>query len=167
MPNEIEIFIRTGATCSNKEAHAFGAMVRSAEQVNEATFPSLFAKAPVVVLASQTSKFVACAALKLPKQSYKAKVFESSNLNSHAEKFSLELGWIVVAPTSRRQGLSRRVSEAAVARKRMEGIYATVRTSNSISQHLLESLGFVKSGDTYPSQSGMDRIGLYLLQSST
>jgi GNAT superfamily N-acetyltransferase len=99
-----------------------------------------------------SGKLIGTAALKTD-EGYRNSCFEKASLADLADKFSFEVGYVVVDPTLRGRGLSHLVVAAALSRREKAGVYATSNLLNLAMHKVLESRGFIRAGVPWESQT--------------
>jgi predicted GNAT family N-acyltransferase len=78
--------------------------------------------------------------------------------------FQLELGWIYVEPKHRGKGFSSLIVENISKHVGPTKLYATTRVDKATMQHVLTAYGFVRSGNSYPSDVHDVDIALFTRQ---
>lgn len=132
---------------SKQKLADFAAFVRKAGEANASHVNS--AKCLVQLY---SDKLIGTAALKTDK-GYRNSCFEKAGLAELADKFSFELGYVVVDPTLRGRGLSHLVVAAALSLREKAGVYATSNLSNLAMHKVLGSRGFIRAGVPWESQT--------------
>ncbi len=140
---------------SSEEVNLIKKVVLEAGEVDENTFNNLLAKNPVLILYPEAKNVKAVGALKIPNDSYKKKVFHESNSELNPDDYRYELGWIV----SLENGNGKQTTE--ILARYESKMYATIRDENLRMISIIESLGFKKIGQSYKSNRGNYRVGLY------
>lgn len=131
----------------NKQQLAdFAAFVRKAGEADASHVSS--AKCLVQL---HPGKLIGTAALKTDK-GYRNTCFKKAGLAELADKFPLELGYVVVDPTLRGRGLSHLVVAAALSQRENAGVYGTSNLLNLAMHKVLESRGFIRAGVPWESQ---------------
>jgi predicted GNAT family N-acyltransferase len=161
----VEIRSGTYSKFSNADIAAFKRLVQSEGRVTEATLPGLMKRAAKLVLLTNGDQIIGTAAIKTPNFKYRQSVFRKAKVTGLEGTYESELGWVVVAPSHRGNGHSRRLVEQAIASLE-KGIYATSQREDEAMHHTLENVGFKKTGSPYPSAKNSDRnVFLFLKQS--
>jgi GNAT superfamily N-acetyltransferase len=107
-------------------------------------------------------RLIGTAALKTDKD-YRSGCFEKAGLAELADKFPLELGYVVVEPTLRGRGLSHLAVAAALSRREKAGVYATSNLLNLAMHKVLESRGFIRAGVPWASKKNLGQhLALFL-----
>ena len=105
-------------------------------------------------------QLVGAGALKHPRPAYRDKVFTAARATEPAERYSVELGWIVVAKSHQGQQLSTRIVGELLTLAKNKNIFATTRADERIMSFAAD-YGFEINGKPYPSGRGYDLV-LYL-----
>ena len=87
------------------------------------------------------------AALKIPRDGYKKRVFNKANVKNDESKFEYEIGYVVTLPNYRGQGISSILIEELIKDKMSLNCFATTK-SNSM-RKILPALNFHKYGESY------------------
>ena len=91
----------------------------------------------------------AVAALKWRSESYRDEVFSLAEAPVSAAEDRVELGWIFVMPSCRRQGLAKELCGQLMARVPTSQVFATTRPDNEPMIRILQALGFMRVGRPY------------------
>ena len=154
-----EVAVKPVAECTTSELQEFEALVRGAGKVAEEGLPALIRSARVLAFVRMAGSLVAVGALKRPRPSYKAKVFQSARADAAHDAYPEELGWVSVSPQRQGSGLGTRVVENLLSAA--EGrLYATTQSDNSSMQKILQRFGFRRHGAPYAGRD--DELVLYL-----
>lgn len=138
---------------SNEEVAVFRDVVMKAGEVSAKTFNDLINKNPLLLFLDSTQEPSGVAALKIPFDSYKSKVFRKSGATANLDQYTHELGWVVSKANGNGNALMTTLVKTNIP------MYATVREENHVMIHLLTKYGFSKQGSRYLS----DRGDYYLL----
>lgn len=150
------------ADFAHDEIDGFRRLVVSEGRVAARSLPHLMLRAEILATLSEHGRIIATAALKTPNERYRSDVFRKAGLNGQATRYPLELGWVVVNPDYRRQGLATRIVRLALA-DIAECVYATSQDRDNGMHHILRQHRFRKSGDPYPAAEKQDaQIFLFL-----
>jgi predicted GNAT family N-acyltransferase len=90
----------------------------------------------------RSDKLIGTAALKTD-QAYRKSCFENAGVQKLVDKFSLELGYVVVDKSLRGRGMSHLLTAAALSRRENRGVYATSNLANIAMHKVLKSRGFI------------------------
>lgn len=148
--------------CSTDELRKFLDLVLEGGEVTPVGLEARIRKAEKLIFSIEGDCLIGIAAVKKPDQSHKQTLFQKARARTNSEQFLFELGWIFVLPSSRGAGVSHTLVEAALVASDNKGIFATTREDNIPMKKVLISHGFLPHGETYPSNSGKNRIGLFL-----
>lgn len=140
---------------------AFESLVRAGGEVAGAGLATRIAQAKVLSCHWKESQLQAIAALKNPRQSYRAKTAGRSDFELAEDRYPFELGWVYVVPEHRGAGLSRAVVEACLASAGAAGVFAT-RANNEPMQRTLKRHGFRRTGSGYKSERGAASLVLFI-----
>jgi GNAT superfamily N-acetyltransferase len=116
-------------------------------------------KAKALVYLERGGTIVGIAALKIPIESYRARIGKSAGFPIPEKDYPYELGYVVVDPSMQGQNLSPRLVNAIVALAAGERLLAT--TSSAAMHKVLPRAGFVKSGQGYKNDNG-ETLTLYV-----
>lgn len=92
--------------------------------------------------------------VKQPVATYKTKVFAAAGVAELDAKFKLELGYAMINPQYRGQGVAQKLT--GLIKGIGEPMYATTRSNNAAMIHILQSIGFAKTGTAYQGESGSE-----------
>jgi len=105
-------------------------------------------------------QLVGVGALKHPRPAYRHRVFMAARATVPAERYPVELGWVVVAKSHQGQQLSTRIVGELLTFAKNKNIFATTRADERI-MSFASDYGFEINGKPYPSGRGYDLV-LYL-----
>ncbi len=105
-------------------------------------------------------QLVGVGALKHPRPAYRHRVFIAARATVPAERYPVELGWVVVAKSHQGQQLSARIVGELLTFAKNKNIFATTRADERI-MSFASDYGFEINGKPYPSGRGYDLV-LYL-----
>lgn len=92
---------------------------------------------------------VAIAGLKAPSAGYRQDVFEKAEAGVSPNDYTLELGWVFVAPDHRRQRIAGNLCGRLLDLVPGSCVFATSRTDNIFMHRILLALGFARFGNPY------------------
>lgn len=95
---------------------------------------------------------IGVAVVKQPVATYTPKVFQAAGVAELATQFRLELGYVVISPQYRGQGVAQKLM--GLINQTNQPMYATTRSDNSSMIHILQSMGFEPTGTPYQGESG-------------
>jgi GNAT superfamily N-acetyltransferase len=143
-------FIKHPSACTPAELDAFESLVlESGEVVGQGLPGRIRAAACLAFHYSVPGQLAAIAALKVPRRSYRDRVFASARSGRRPEVYPLELGWFFVRPSYRGRRMSQRLATPLLSHADGRGVFATTRTGNSAMLKVLQSLGFRRTGAPY------------------
>ena len=114
----------------------------------------------LLFLRTSNSQLVGAGALKHPRPEYRRRVFTAARATVPAERYPVELGWVVVAKSHQGQQLSTRIVGELLTFAKNKNIFATTRVDERI-MSFASDYGFEINGKPYPSGRGYDLV-LYL-----
>lgn len=119
-------------------------------------------RAKLIGLFRRGEEGISVAAIKLPYDSYKRKIFGKAEIPDLADQYKYEFGWAYTKPDIREKGLMKRIMKKMMRDVGNQKVFATTKTNNRVMKHLLEKFGFRPEGEPYPSiSSGEIQIYLY------
>lgn len=136
---------------SSSQLDAFVSMVNAGGEVARG-LERRIKTAKALIFAERNDTVLGVAAVKIPKDGYKARVFQNAGRAELAQGFEFELGWIYVGYEYRRLGLSTLLVGAALKARGVAPIFATTRSDNAAMAHVLLRTGFARIGQPYPSK---------------
>lgn len=159
MPNN-ELKTLSPKQASKNELDQFIELVTEGGEVTTG-LKSRVMRAHSLTMISHDGKIKAVAALKIPYNTYRKKVFKKSGCQACPEIFTYEIGWIFVSPSCRGMKYASRLVSACLEQADSRPTFATTRTENKSMQHILKKEGFSICGKSYPStQSAGSEINL-------
>src|SRR4030095_15406557 len=105
-------------------------------------------------------QLIGAGALKHPRPEYRNKVFADAQATESADKYPVELGWVVVAKSYQGRRLSTRIVGELLPFAKNESIFATTRAAERVLSVAFD-WGFKINGKPFPSGNGYDLV-LYL-----
>ena len=159
MPNN-ELKTLSPEQTSKNELDQFIALVTEGGEVTKG-LKSRVMRAHSLTMINHDGKIQAVAALKIPYNSYRKKVFKKSGCQECPETFTYEIGWIYVSPSCRGMKYASHLVSACLEQAGRSPTFATTRTENKSMQHSLKKEGFSICGKPYPStQSTESEVNL-------
>jgi GNAT superfamily N-acetyltransferase len=156
------IVSRTGAECTQDELAAFVTVAAKGEEVERADIERGAQRAAFLLWRAENGEPYAVAALKSPFNSYKERVFRKAGVPEEHEKYVLELGYIYVEKSRRRNGHGPALVQRAMELCKQQGVYATTRADNKRMHEILTEHGFSSLGSAYKSERSESTARLLL-----
>jgi hypothetical protein len=150
------------AEFQDKEIDDFVAFVLAGGEVTGKGLRDRVMQAPCISYLRNKECLLGVAGLKLPAQSYRARVEKNSKTNLGANDFPYELGWVFILPSARDRKLSFPLCQPLVTAAKGAGIFATSRTTLTGMHRTLEKLGFVRTGSEWPSKENDGNLALFI-----
>jgi len=136
--------------CSVEELKSFKGLVLAGGEVDATGLEGrIKAVMRLVFHYADNQDLAGIAALKVPNDSYKNKIFTRAECPEKAKDFPFELGWVFVVEKYRGQGLSRALAEEALRFSEGKNVFATTRVDNCPMCRTNTRLGFKRSGNPY------------------
>ncbi len=165
METDFSVARKIPAKCSEVELDVFEDLVTIGGEVIQNGLRNRIEDAYFLALGKTASGEIAgVAALKNPNNNYRNSVFQKSRSKEEPSQWQAELGWIFVRKEYRNQGLATRLVKELFSSNTPMRVYATAREKNDPILPLLKKLGFVQSGQAYPSERGDYNLVLYIRQ---
>jgi GNAT superfamily N-acetyltransferase len=114
----------------------------------------------LLFLRTPDDQLIGAGALKHPRPAYRNKVFADAQATELADKYPVELGWVVVAKSYQGRRLSTRIVGELLPFAKNENIFATTRADERVLSFAFDC-GFKINGKPFPSGNGYDLV-LYL-----
>jgi predicted GNAT family N-acyltransferase len=134
---------------TKQEIDEFIAFVGEGGEVNLATLDGLVNQAEALITLRIDETLIGTAAIKRPHDGYRQGAFRKAGVGALAQRFPLELGWVVVHRDHRRQGHARALVKGALAAVPLHAIYST--TKSDPMRRILPEFGFALQGHAYKS----------------
>ncbi|TOD54472.1 GNAT family N-acetyltransferase [Vibrio parahaemolyticus] len=161
----MRIEINNPNTFSKRQLDEFEQIVVEAGEVQAAGFRELMESAHRLVLLYVDGQLAATGAIKIPRTSYRNRVFLKASVSEYSEQFPYEAGWIFVSSEHRRKGFSTLIVNAIIEELAGEKCYATTRADNFAMHEIFRRTNFSKLGADYKSSNGNYNLGLFGLSS--
>jgi ribosomal protein S18 acetylase RimI-like enzyme len=104
---------------------------------------------------------IAVAALKAPSEKHRERLFGEANASVSAVGYALDLGWVLVEPEHRGNGIASQLCGALLDRVPESHVFATTRPSNDAMIAILRRLGFSRTGVTFPHPQRGEELVLF------
>jgi GNAT superfamily N-acetyltransferase len=114
----------------------------------------------LLFLRAPDDQLIGTGALKYPRLSYRNRVFAEAGATVPAEKYPVELGWVVVTKSYQGRRLSTRIVGELLTFAKNENIFATTRADERV-MSFASDYEFQMNGKPFPSGHGYDLV-LYL-----
>jgi len=160
MIQNFDLIIKSLSECTQTELAEFVSMVESEGEVVGGLKRRVEKRGYKLVFARGANSLAAVGALKTPYSNYRSGVFKKAKSLCRPDDYQLELGWIVVSPQARRNGLAGRLADNLLQKVPDKRVFATVRMDNEGMQRCLKSRGFARTGEPYPSENRKANIVL-------
>jgi GNAT superfamily N-acetyltransferase len=158
------VVLKRPPSCDPAELAAFETLVRESGEVAERGLPvRIRAAACLAFYYAPQGDLAAIAALKVPRKSYRDRVFRAARTRRRPDAYPLELGWFFVRPAHRGRRMSQRLAAPLLEQERDRAVFATARIGNSAMLKVLSSLGFERTGTPYPHDGTRPKDALVLL----
>ena len=108
------------------------------------------------------NKIIATSTIKMPKVSYINTIFDKALSKLDPLDYIFELGYVFVDLDYRNQKLASTLCSELVQRFKTENLFSTTRTDNLGMQSILDTLGFIPNGNTYPSTIQDKLLSVYI-----
>ncbi|WP_178087874.1 GNAT family N-acetyltransferase [Plesiomonas shigelloides] len=161
----MKIEINNPNAFSKRQLDEFEKIVVEAGEVQADGFRELLESAYRLVFLYVRGKLAATGAIKIPRTSYRNRVFLKASVSECADQFPYEAGWIVVTSENRGKGLSTHIVNAIIEELAGEKCYATTRADNLRMHKTFRRTNFSKLGEDYNSSNGNYNLGLFCLSS--
>lgn len=147
--------IKSPVECSASELEAFEALLRSSGQVSGAgLLGRILGAARLLFLRDASGLLVGISALKRTPEDYRAKIFQQARAVASPASYPLELGWLMVPPSHRGQGLAKSLVGELLSHAAPNLVYATMRAENERMRRTAMRHGFRQEGVAYRSERG-------------
>ena len=156
------IIARQPSECSEAELEAFTTIAAKGEEVERQDIARGARRAAVLLWMEGNCDPFAVAALKMPFDDYKERVFRKAGVATEHKVFALELGYIYVEQSQRGNGHGPALVQKAIALGGQRGIYATTRADNTRMQDILKENGFSSIGSDYASERNTSSLILFV-----
>ncbi len=157
-----QIITRQPSECAENELEAFVTVAAKGEEVERQDIKRGTTRAAVLLWIEGSGGPFAVAAMKTPFNSYRERVFRKAGVAEGHKKFTLELGYIYVDKSQRRNGHGPALVQKAIGLYGQQGIYATTRADNARMQEILKENGFSSIGSDYASERNTSRLALFV-----
>jgi predicted GNAT family N-acyltransferase len=157
--SDYELKFGRPADFAAQERSEFAVLVKSEGEVIEEGLDGRISEAEVLVFLRSANALIGIAALKNPRATYRQRVARKAQIPLGDKEYPLELGWVVVDESMRRQGHSRTLTECAMRQLSDRGVFATSR--KEAMYRTLKRFQFVEAAE-YPSDRGDYQIRLFL-----
>jgi len=158
------IYVKRPKECSDSELENFSALVKKGGQVSERGLGALIKKAHLLGFGYCEKVLVAIAAIKVPRQTYKERVFQKASSEENTGNYVFELGWCYTEPQYRGQGICQRLIEQLLRQQKeyRKSIFAT--TVSEAMKIILNKYGFIELGQPYESSNAKRMLTLHVLK---
>jgi GNAT superfamily N-acetyltransferase len=149
--------------CAPRDLAAFEKIVIAGKAVNPDGLTERIRRAfQLHFLRTAAGDLIGVAALKRPYPGYRTGVFRHARSTLAPDAYTIELGWVVVAPAYRGQKLPRRIISELLPLAGDELVFATTREDKGAMQYALAECGFQREGEPYPSEEDNYNLILYV-----
>jgi hypothetical protein len=158
------VVLKAPDSCGEAELASFEALVRqSGEVVERGLTVRIRAAACLGFCYAAQGELAGIAALKVPFQTYRDRVFRKARSGRPPVAYGLELGWFFVRPGHRGRRLARELATGLLDREPYRAIFSTTRSDNTAMLKVLGAVGFEPTGQPYPRDTGPTHEKLVLL----
>ncbi|MGH8251709.1 MAG: GNAT family N-acetyltransferase [Steroidobacteraceae bacterium] len=149
-----DVVIRTPEHCSEEERVAFIALAERSAEVRRPDLESGFDRARFLLWTNDARGLTGVSALKIPRSSYRERVFAEAKCNLHCQDYPLEFGYLYVEEDRRDQGYGTTLVDRTLQLAESDGVFATTRETNEVFHPFLTKRGFVRAGERCKSKRG-------------
>lgn len=153
-----KVFANAATPC---QLDKFRTIVLEGGAVSPQSYDATIAQNPLLYFYPNSEYIQGIAALKIPHPDYKLRVFQQAGQADQAERYTLELGWIVSLPAYRGQGIGKKLSTIICAENEVD-LFATSRVDNFAMIKILRDLEFTQLGHSYVSIRADYDLSLYV-----
>ena len=107
------------------------------------------------------NRIIATSTIKMPEVSYINTIFDKALSKLDPLDYVFELGYVFVDLNYRNKKLASTLCFELVQKFKTENLFSTTRTDNLGMQSILDTLGFVPNGNTYPSINQEKLLRIY------
>ncbi len=133
--------------CTQDELRNFHELVLSGGQVTREGLSELIRRAILLGFHYVGPKLVGVAGLKVPRESYKNRIFREAGLEHLSGDFHTELGWVVTCKEFEGTGVASSLIQKLLEQMKTEKIFST--TTSDKMEHILSEFGFTQAGHSY------------------
>ncbi|MDX0979870.1 hypothetical protein GOE03_28375 [Sinorhizobium medicae] len=153
---------KSPSRCTEAELDCFGAIVAEGGEIADG-IRNRVESAHVLGFVTYEGVIVGAAALKKPKASYHAKVFENAKSRANPKDYPFELGWIFLQTPHQKKGQMTKLLGQLMPLVKGQNMFATTRTGNERMREMLLQMQFRSDGEAYPSAQQPDQtVQLFL-----
>ena len=107
------------------------------------------------------NRIIATSTIKMPEVSYINTIFDKALSKLDPLDYVFELGYVFVDLNYRNKKLASTLCFELVQKFKTENLFSTTRTDNLGMQSILDTLGFIPNGNTYPSINQEKLLRIY------
>jgi hypothetical protein len=162
MTNKPIVVVKPPSLCTEAELNAFVDCAAEGGEVDRANLETGARRAKALLWIAEGSALVGVSALKLPRDSYRRRVFTDTNSGLDWRPFKLELGYLFVVPGKQDKGYGRTLLDETLALAGSDAVFATTRVDNEKMHNALPNRGFTRIEPPYGSTDGTRSLVLYV-----
>lgn len=157
----IDLIVKPGEDATPEERAAFEELVLRDPQVNPHGLTGRIAQAHLLGFLYKDGELIGTGAIK-NNPAHQEDVAEDAGVLLSSAEYLGEIGYIHTAAAHRKQGYGDRVLAALIQAANDKELFATIQSKNESSQRLLARHGYVRVGETWPSNQIDDDVNLYI-----
>ena len=166
MGGPVSHILKEPGACTERERREFAHLVRQGFDGSDEGLPRRIHGAKCLAFHyPDTDTLAGISALKAPGGSHRDHVFKKADAEVDPAGYTLELGWVFVASSHRRNRIGTELCQLLLARIPRSGVFATTRPDNGSMIRILRTLGFERAGNPFPRRN--EELVLFLRPSST
>lgn len=158
----LKIVILAPIDSSAKDRCAFSRLLRQGKQVVTAGLEGRIAEAAWLGFAWHDGQLAGVAAIKVPRPTYRKKVFAGAGVANLFSHFSLEFGWVFVLPEFRGLGIAHTLLRELLVKSNDRNIFATTAANNQVMERILKRSGFEQMGQHFQGEQSNANIRLWV-----
>src|SRR5262249_17041422 len=140
--------------CTEAEIEGFIDCAAQGDEVDRGDIETGARRARALLWIAEGSALAGVAALKIPRDSYRRRVFSDTKSGLDWRLFGLELGYLFVVPGKQDRGYGRALLDETVSLANGRAVFATTRIDNNKMHRALPKRGFTRIEKTYTSTDG-------------
>jgi predicted GNAT family N-acyltransferase len=155
------LYIKKYSDLTIPEINQITDLIISGGEVDERLIVEGLGNSEHIAFFESNNNIIATATIKIPRESYKTKIFKKSCLTIDSNDYIFELGYIVVNNEFRNNKLASKMCQNLCSL--IQGnLFATTRETNFHMQNILLSNSFRKVGNSYLNKRKTELLQLYI-----
>lgn len=158
----MELYFNTYQELETQDQNEIKTLIIKGNETNNNLIEDRLYTSALTAYFKNNNKIIATSTIKIPEVSYINTIFNKASVKFNPLDYTHELGYVFVDLNYRNKKLASTLCSELIQRFKTKNLFSTTRTDNLGMQSILDTLGFIPNGDTYPSIIQEKQLRIYI-----